>query len=103
LATGRRRRPRPRTAASDLGIHRRRDGQVLPGPHRCGHRAAATSSGVTALASAGRMVGRNGGGPMLELVIRGGTVIDGTAAPRRTADVGVKDGTIAAVGQIDEQ
>ncbi|HEX4819567.1 MAG TPA: amidohydrolase family protein [Acidimicrobiales bacterium] len=40
---------------------------------------------------------------MLDLVIRGGEVIDGTGAPRRTADVGVKDGKIAAVGQIDEE
>lgn len=39
---------------------------------------------------------------MLDLLIRSGTVIDGTGAPRATADVGIRDGRIAAVGQIDE-
>src|SRR5437762_2581137 len=39
---------------------------------------------------------------MLDLIIRGGTLIDGTEAARRTADVGVKDGRIAAVGKIDD-
>ncbi len=39
---------------------------------------------------------------MLDRVIRGGTVIDGTGAPRRSADVGIRDGRIAAVGEIDE-
>jgi N-acyl-D-amino-acid deacylase len=34
-----------------------------------------------------------------ELLIRGGTVIDGTRAPRFDADVGVRDGRIAAIGQ----
>src|SRR5215213_3292067 len=35
---------------------------------------------------------------MDDLVIRGGTVIDGSGAPARLADVSVKDGRIAAIG-----
>lgn len=35
---------------------------------------------------------------MFDLVIRNGTVIDGSGAPRRIADVAVRDGRIAAVG-----
>jgi N-acyl-D-aspartate/D-glutamate deacylase len=35
---------------------------------------------------------------MFDLVIRNGTVFDGTASPRRVADVAVQDGRIAAVG-----
>ncbi|MEY2450660.1 MAG: hypothetical protein QOD92_234 [Acidimicrobiaceae bacterium] len=39
---------------------------------------------------------------MLDLIIRGGTLVDGTGAPRRTADVGVAGGKIVEVGQIDD-
>jgi N-acyl-D-aspartate/D-glutamate deacylase len=38
---------------------------------------------------------------MHDLVIRGGTVVDGTGAPARTADVAVTDGRIAEVGEVD--
>jgi len=37
-----------------------------------------------------------------DLLIKNGTVIDGTGANRRQADVAVKDGKIAEIGKIDE-
>ncbi|MGW3202864.1 N-acyl-D-amino-acid deacylase family protein [Streptomyces sp. NPDC001135] len=39
---------------------------------------------------------------MLDHVIRGATVVDGSGAPARTADVGIQDGRIARVGRITE-
>jgi N-acyl-D-amino-acid deacylase len=38
---------------------------------------------------------------MHDLVIRAGTVVDGTGAPARTADVAISDGIITDVGQVE--
>jgi N-acyl-D-aspartate/D-glutamate deacylase len=39
---------------------------------------------------------------MLDLLIKGGTVVDGSGSARRQADVGVRDGLVVAMGDIDE-
>ena len=38
---------------------------------------------------------------MHDFVIRGGTVVDGTGAPARTADVAIDDGVVVEVGRVD--
>ena len=35
-----------------------------------------------------------------DLLIKNGTVVDGTGAPRVRADVAIKDGTIAEIGKV---
>jgi N-acyl-D-aspartate/D-glutamate deacylase len=40
---------------------------------------------------------------MLDVVIRGGEVIDGTGAARRRADVGIADGRIVQIGTVDAE
>jgi N-acyl-D-aspartate/D-glutamate deacylase len=39
---------------------------------------------------------------MLDHLIKGATVVDGTGAPARTADLGIRDGRIAVVGHVTE-
>lgn len=39
---------------------------------------------------------------MLDVKIAGGSVVDGTGAARRQADVGIREGRIVAIGKIDE-
>ncbi|MEN9628861.1 MAG: hypothetical protein RJA10_2088 [Pseudomonadota bacterium] len=40
---------------------------------------------------------------MLDILIEGGDLIDGTGAPRRRADVGIQGGTLVAVGPLEGQ
>jgi N-acyl-D-aspartate/D-glutamate deacylase len=39
---------------------------------------------------------------MLDLIVKGGSVVDGTGRNRFTADVGIRNGRIAAVGKVGE-
>ena len=38
----------------------------------------------------------------IDLVVRGGSVMDGSGGPARTADVGIRDGRIVAIGEITD-
>ena len=40
---------------------------------------------------------------MYDLIIRNGTIIDGTKSPRYKADVGVVNGRITAIGDLGEE
>ncbi|MCZ7531600.1 MAG: amidohydrolase family protein [Acidimicrobiia bacterium] len=40
---------------------------------------------------------------MLDYLIRNASVIDGTGEPARQADVGIRDGRIASVGEVDDE
>src|SRR4051812_29024825 len=39
---------------------------------------------------------------MFDLVLRGGTIVDGTQMPRYTGDVGIRGGRIAALGRLGD-
>ena len=39
--------------------------------------------------------------PTYDLVIKGGTVIDGLQTPRYKADVAIKDGKVAQIGRVN--
>ncbi|MBW2271783.1 MAG: amidohydrolase family protein [Deltaproteobacteria bacterium] len=40
---------------------------------------------------------------MLDVVIKGGEVIDGRGTPRQRADVGIRDGRITAIGEVHQE
>ena len=40
---------------------------------------------------------------MLDLVVKGGSLIDGTGAPAQRADIGIRAGRVVAIGDVDEE
>lgn len=38
---------------------------------------------------------------MLDVIVKGGVVVDGTGAPRRAADIGIRGDRVVAVGRVD--
>ena len=40
---------------------------------------------------------------MYDLIIKNGTIIDGTGSPRKMSDIAIKDGKISEIGKISGQ
>ena len=40
---------------------------------------------------------------MLDVLIKGGTIVDGIGGPSREADLGIRDGRVVAIGQVEEE
>ena len=55
---------------------------------------------VAAATTPGTPERRTGQDPAFDLIIASGLVIDGSGAPGRAADVGIRDGKIAAIGRL---
>ena len=69
---------------------------------RIGLPALLIALGVTACSPTEAPPEAADGKPAFELLLRGGTVVDGTGAARFRADVGIADGRITAVGDLDD-
>ena len=66
---------------------------------RASRTAGAVLVAVLAAAAAAPRI-RSRPAPDFDVVFRGGTVVDGTGAPRRIADVGIRGDRIAAIGDL---
>jgi len=56
---------------------------------------------VSAAAASRSMGGRSGAPDEFDTIIRNGHIVDGTGSPWYGADIGIRDGKIAAVGKLD--
>lgn len=52
------------------------------------------------IVAAGSLLAQAPSRATFDLIVSGGTIIDGTGAPGRKADIGVRDGRIAQIGQL---
>jgi len=69
---------------------------------RASRTAGAVLVAVLAAAAAAPRI-RSRPAPNFDVVFRGGTVVDGTGAPRRIADVGIRGDRIAAIGDLADR
>ncbi len=83
------------TGAESSVARSRRPGEADGGTARGGSRDGGARDGGAAWTGAG-------GAAVIDLVVRGGTLVDGTGGPARRADVGVDGGRIVAVGDVDD-
>src|SRR3981081_937911 len=67
-----------------------------------GHAADSSPTPSSAVDAGGPSRGRLGG-MAYDVVIRNGTVVDGTGLPGYRADVGIRGGIIAAIGRIHDR
>ncbi len=82
----------PQLKLDEIGeVQRQVVGLLSPGG-AVGAGSAAPAAQPAPMATRGR--------PDFDLLLRGGQVVDGTGAPTRLADVGIRDGRIAALGTI---
>jgi N-acyl-D-amino-acid deacylase len=70
-------------------------------PYRFSSRVSRSFAGLAALIASLVCAGASAAEPPFDLVIANGHVIDGTGSPWYSADVGIREGRIAAIGKLD--